>query len=63
MKGLPILTLDGLMWAVKNKKAVICPKHGIGAHPMPAAVMINMQGSTIYRFLQAGLYIYKPKGK
>lgn len=59
MIGKPILTLDALMAAVKNKRSVICPK---GQNfPIPAAVMQNMQARVVYDFINLGLFVYKPK--
>lgn len=62
MKGQPILSLDGLEYAVKNKKAVTCPGTNMSG-PIPAAFLMNMSGTIIIRLIKRGLYIYKPKEK
>ena len=62
-RGKPILTLDGLMAAVKHKKAVFCPALPCFNHHMAAAFLINMSGTIIYRVIDAGLFVYKGKEK
>ena len=49
--------------AVIQHKAVICPTSVVYNRPIPAAVIINMQGSIILNLFIQGLYVYeKPKG-
>ena len=60
-QGAQILTLQGLAWAVKNRKAVVVPKSWVFGKPRPAAVIINLQGKLLLDLFEKGMYIYKKK--
>ena len=60
-----IETLEEINFLATKKKS-ICRKDGrtvCGKSFIPAAVLINMSGQVILKWLSAGLIIYKPKGK
>jgi len=54
-----INTLQGLEWAVKRKKAVVVPESMAWRKPMPAAVLINLQGAQLLKLFDIGMYVYK----
>lgn len=58
-----VKTLEELQNAAFEKKAVKSEKRGMCfERPIPAAVILNMAGTTILRLFQDGLYVYeKPK--
>jgi hypothetical protein len=59
-----VSSLDGLMWAATNKRAVFCPRLWPWKNPTPAAFVINLQGRIIYQMIKSGMYIYQAdKGK
>ncbi len=62
MEGKQIKTLDGLMKAVTDRRAVIVPSSMIFRRPRPAAVVVNMQARIVYNMIRVGMFIYK-KGK
>lgn len=43
-------------------RAVICPTIRGFSHYLPAAWVINLQGTLILRLMNAGLYVYEKKG-
>ena len=54
-----INTLEDLNTAAKNRQSVVFDTF---SRPMPAAVFLNMSGSTILGLINSGVYIYeKPK--
>jgi len=59
----PIFTLEGLAWAVKNKKAVIVPRSHPWSKPKPAAVLIHQSGARLLRLFEMGMFVYSPKNK
>ena len=58
-----ISTLSHLMAAVQFKKAVIVPSSPGWSKPRPAAFMINLSGTILYKLFDLGMYIYKKKGE
>jgi hypothetical protein len=61
--GLRILDLYDLIEAARNRRSVICPKSGWAFRPIPAAIMINQTGATLYNLMSYGMFIYIPKKK
>ena len=59
MKGLPIMTLDGLHAAAIKKRSVIVPALHPWKKPRPAAFIMHLQGTVIRRLLNSGMYYYK----
>jgi len=59
-----LFTLEDIDKAMRDRRAVVCPKsHAAFKGPTPAAVIINQQGGVILRLLRLGLFIYKKKEK
>ena len=56
-----IRTLEGLMQAVRHRKAVIV-RPGNGNIRIPAAFVIGMPARVVYSYIRQGMYLYK-KGK
>ena len=56
MKG-RIRTLEGLMQAVRRKRAIIIPTMA-GAR-MPAAFVIEMQARLVHSYIQRSMYLYE----
>jgi len=57
-----IKTLNGLMKAAKNKRAVIIPGlYSYGKKPSPAAWIINHPGDRILYYLNIGMFLYPNK--
>ena len=52
-----------LAYLAQHRKSVIAEKGMLGGHHCPAAFVMNLQARTVYRLLQAGLYVYEPKTK
>lgn len=52
-----IITLQDLAQAARDKRSVTCETFHI--RRMPAAWMINIIGSQIVRYLDAGIYLYE----
>lgn len=62
MIGDKINSLDDLINAALNKRAVTCPECRCWEGPIPAAFVQNQIGVVIHRLIKSGLYIYeKPK--
>jgi len=62
-KGKQIKTLDALVKAVEDKRAVFTDSFGMLHNPRPAAWVINLSGAIISRIIINGLYIYKKDKK
>jgi hypothetical protein len=58
-----ITTLDDLRKAARDRKSLYCCEGGVFSRPSPAAWFYNMQAWWVHRWLDRGLYIYKPKPK
>jgi len=56
--GKRIYTFLDIKKAADNRRALICPD--MHNRPIPAAMIINMQGRTILRMISYGLYVYSP---
>lgn len=54
-----VRSLDGLMAAALDRRAVICPKSPAYRGPRPAAWVIHLPGAILHRMLKTGLYIYE----
>jgi hypothetical protein len=54
-------SLAGLMRAVRDRKAVTCPKSHAFRGPIAAAWVVNLQGTIIHMLIENGLFIYEPK--
>ncbi len=59
--GNQITTLKELADAAGNCRSMICPKCPGFVGPRPAAFIISMQGMTILRMLESGMFIYAAK--
>jgi len=59
----PILTLEGLAWAAKNKRSVVVPKSHAWSKPRPAAVLIHQQGISLLRLFRMGMFVYSPTNR
>ena len=57
--NMKIETLRSLKNCVDRKRAVICPASRAFNRPVPAAIVINMQGIMLLRLFDDGLYVYK----
>lgn len=57
MKGPRINTVEDLAHVAKQRRSVVrgCDPHS----PMPAAVMLNMQGRVILQVIKGGLFVYE----
>ena len=61
--GFQIKTLQSLDEVAKSKKSVICKLFGNGK-PIPAAVIMSMQGRMILNLFMRGMWVYhKPEKK
>ena len=58
-----IESLQRLSELAQEKRAVFQKVRGPIMHPKPAAFVLNMNGSMILRFIEAGLYVYEKKEK
>lgn len=58
-----LMTLEDIRKAVEEGKAVEVPESRCFRGPIPAAFIINLQGSLIWRLLQTGMFIYEKKDK
>jgi hypothetical protein len=58
-----IWTLRELKKAVTKRWAVTCPTSHPFRGPIPAAFVINLQGATILRLFDMGMYVYEKKEK
>ena len=57
-----VRTLSDLVEAASAKKSVVCPGNWAWSKPKPAAVVINLNGITLHRMIEQGIYVYdKPK--
>lgn len=63
MKNNQIKTLNELMEAVSNKKAVIVPNSRPWDKPKPASFMINLAGIVLLRLFGIGMFIYNKGDK
>ena len=52
-----IRSLDGLMQAVRRRRAVVVPSRS--NIRMPAAFVIGMPAMTVLHYIKEGLYIYR----
>ncbi len=57
--GNKVNTLQQLNRFAGKKKAVICPMLKSFNKPIPAVVILNMQGTLILRLFEIGLFVYK----
>lgn len=58
-----IRTLEQLIQAAMDKKAVVVPASHAWQKPKPASIIIHLQGTVIHRLLQMGIFIYHKKEK
>lgn len=58
-KGDQVKSLDDLWEAVSKRQSVFAPSLEWFRSPRPAAFVMNYQGNTLRRILDAGLWIYK----
>lgn len=64
LAGKQVRTLEELDAARRERRAVICAGVPCFSMPRPAAVVIMLQGETLLRIFQRGLYYYeKPNRK
>jgi len=57
-----ISSLRALEIAAINRKAVVCVVGTYCSKPLPAAFVIQFQGSAILRMIKEGLYLYEKIG-
>lgn len=55
-----IKTLKQLKAAADSKKSVVCAGM-FGGKRMPAAFVMNMSASIVFRMIESGIYVYKPQ--
>jgi hypothetical protein len=55
-----IKTLEDLEHSAILKKSLMCDRE-CWDRPVAAAIVLSMQGRTILRYIEQGLYIYTPK--
>lgn len=60
-----VTSLARLIELAKERRAInISISRIVGFRkPMPAAFIVNMQGTMIQRMIDFGMYVYEPKGK
>ncbi len=63
MNGEQIKSLDDLMKARANRRAVTCPKSHCFHGPTPAAFVANYTGEIIFQLIASGLFVYVCKHK
>jgi len=57
--GKKIRSLPQIRKAIADRRALICPGSYCFDRPIPAAVIINMSGTTILGLINKGLHLYK----
>lgn len=60
--GAPILTLQGLAYFAKHRKAVVVPGT-VWEKPRPAVVLLHQQGASLLELFNIGMYVYKKEEK
>lgn len=58
--GQRIMDLSVLVSIANVRRSVICPNFPGFDRPRPAAFVIRMPGSALYRMMLSGLYLYRP---
>jgi hypothetical protein len=58
-----IATLSDIQDAALKRKSLRLFSPSGNARPIPAAIVYNMQASTVHQWLHRGLFIYEPKPK
>lgn len=58
-----ITTLDALVKAAQDGKAVITHKGCFSKRHCAAAFVVSMQARIVHNLIQSGLFIYEPKPK
>ena len=56
-------TLEYLVQARTDRKAVYVPGSYTWGKPKPAAFMLNQPGDVLVRLLRAGMFIYEKEGE
>ena len=52
-------SLKHLYLLALNRQAVICPEYPPWRKPTPAAFIIRLQGTVLFRMFEKGMYIYQ----
>lgn len=58
MRGDKIYTLEELVWARTQKRAVVCSAYCF-RKPTPAAWVINLSGDMIHKLISGGMWVYQ----
>lgn len=59
--GQKIDSLSVLVSLAQCRRSVVCPNTRCMAKPLPAAFVIGMPGSVLYRLMLSGMYLYRPR--